>query len=222
MEISKNGEVFVLRGLKELEEHSKGEPKEPKQVQEKISKDEIERVQQAGLPGLSGSHLAKKNFLEFLFNTDLEELEELYGKKEEAVYDETDTIELESKPETTVADLTLDQALKLFTEASTFRCKACQKTFTTKGSLKRHHERYPVCVEWLSIDKKMDTSRLTKGIHLLVDDLLERAVSEEGRLECKFCKCIFTNKGNHHKHFNTSIVCNKMALIEFKKVVAEF
>ena len=63
---------------------------------------------------------------------------------------------------------------------------------------------------------------LTKGIHLIIDDLLEKAITDNNKLECKFCKYIFSTKGNLHKHFNTSALCNGMACSEFKIVVSNF
>jgi hypothetical protein len=33
-------------------------------------------------------------------------------------------------------------------------CLACNKKFTTQSSLKRHRERSPVCLQWMSINTK--------------------------------------------------------------------
>ena len=64
--------------------------------------------------------------------------------------------------------------------------------------------------------------QLQKGIHVIVDELLETAITDTNKLECKFCKYIFSTKGNLHKHFNTSVLCNNMAYDAFKKVVINF
>ena len=76
-------------------------------------------------------------------------------------------------------------------------------------------------VEETSEEKKSDILKLTKGIHLIVNDLLEKAITNN-KLECKFCKYTFSTTGNLHKHFNTSTLCNSMAYDEFKIIVNNF
>lgn len=98
-----------------------------------------------------------------------------------------------------------------------FRCDACMKTFVTDVSLKQHIDKSTACKSWLNHPQKDTIIKLSKGIHLVIDDLLNEAISDNGALECKFCKCKFSNKGNHHKHYNSSAVCNNMAYDEFKK-----
>ena len=100
-----------------------------------------------------------------------------------------------------------------------FRCDACTKTFVTDVSLKQHIDKSTACKSWLNHPQKDTIIKLSKGIHLVIDDLLNEAISDNGALECKFCKCKFSNKGNHHKHYNSSAVCNNMAYDEFKKLI---
>lgn len=100
-----------------------------------------------------------------------------------------------------------------------FKCDACMKTFVTDMSLKQHIDKSTACNSWLNHPQKDLIIKLSKGIHLVIDDLLNEAISDNGALECKFCKCKFSNKGNHHKHYNSSSVCNNMAYDEFKKLI---
>jgi hypothetical protein len=94
------------------------------------------------------------------------------------------------------------------------------KSFSNKSSLTRHFTRFKVCDDWCNNRNNTteipDVSKITKGIHLIVSELLEQAV---GELECKFCKTKFITKGNQHKHFNTATVCNRLAFDEFKKII---
>jgi hypothetical protein len=204
MEYANEGEVFVIRGLKDLEN---------KKPETNALKVEPIAPTPSNMPNCT---LAKKNFLEFLFNTDLEELERIYGKSEEVDSDEETLVEPTTEADET---MTLDRAIRMFAQENTFKCDACHKTFTTKATLKRHHGRSPVCLDWIALPERTDTMRLSKGLHLLIVDLLEKAVSDDGKLECKFCKCTFTNRGNLHKHFNTATVCNRMAYLKFKQLV---
>jgi len=102
-----------------------------------------------------------------------------------------------------------------------FRCDACMKTFVTEVSLKQHIDKSTACKSWINHPQKDTMVKLSKGIHLVIDDLLNEAISNNGTLECKFCKCKFSNKGNHHKHYNSSAVCNNMAYDEFKKLISK-
>ena len=154
------------------------------------------------LKGLQGRPLTKKKFFDFLADINIEDLT---GKKN-TIIEPSKIVESIVKPE---------RAEKKVEE---IKCAACNKTFTTDGSLKRHHERSPVCVNWISLPEKTDVVKLTRGLHMIVDDLLEKSMSVDGKLECKFCNSKFTNTGNHHKHFNTATVCNRLAYQEFKKL----
>jgi hypothetical protein len=156
------------------------------------------------LKGLQGKSLTKKKLFDFLADINLENL---YGKKENVV----------SSVETKQVEPVKKEEPKIEKPLEEHRCGACMKSFATKASMKRHQERFTVCKEWIERPQKTDITKLTKGIHLIIDELLEKSIGEGG-LECKFCKAKFTTKGNHHKHFNSSNVCNRMAYQEFKQL----
>jgi DNA-directed RNA polymerase subunit RPC12/RpoP len=156
------------------------------------------------LKGLQGKSMTKKKLFDFLADINLEDI---YGKKENIVYGETKSIEVENKDEPKKEEAPKE-----------YKCQACMKLFTTDSSLKRHHDRSPVCVDWISIPEKTDVVQLTKGLHLIIDELLEKSICNNGELECKYCKSKFINKGNHHKHFNSATVCNRLAYKEFKNL----
>ena len=100
-----------------------------------------------------------------------------------------------------------------------FRCDACMKICNTEVSLKQHQDKSIACKTWNNLPQKGMITTLSKGIHLVIDDILNDAISDNGSLECKFCKCKFSNKGNHHKHYNSSTLCNNLAYDEFKRLI---
>jgi len=101
--------------------------------------------------------------------------------------------------------------------APKLKCDACMKIFLKESYLKHHQNKHTVCKDWLQLSEKSNLIKLKKGIHLIINDLLNKTISDNDNLECKFCKCKFSNKGNHHKHYTYSTVCNSMAYDEFKK-----
>jgi hypothetical protein len=158
------------------------------------------------LKGLQGKSLTKKKLFDFLAGVNLEEI---YGKKENIITAGVKPVVQAKKEE-----------IKQEKPSEEFKCGACMKSFSTKASLRRHQDRFTVCKDWIELPQKTDISKLTKGIHLIVDELLDKSIGEN-ELECRFCKARFTSKGNHHKHFNYSTVCNRMAYQEFKKLFNE-
>jgi hypothetical protein len=152
------------------------------------------------LKELQGKSLTKKKLFEFLADINIKDL---YKASENAPCVEE------------VTEISKGRRVE------EFKCGACMKTFATKASLQRHQDRFTVCKEWIELPQKTDPTKLTKGIHLIINELLERSIGD-GELECKYCKTKFMNKGNHHKHFNTSTVCNRMAYQEFKRLFSEF
>lgn len=144
------------------------------------------------LKELQGKNLTKKKIFDFLSDINFEK-----------ILDKTH-IHIETKEEEKVVE--------------EFKCEACMKSFANKSSLKRHHDRFIVCKNWIELPEKTDT-QFSTGIHHIIDDILEKSITDTGEPECKFCKTKFISKGNHHKHFNTSTVCNRLAFIEFKKIM---
>lgn len=170
------------------------------------------------LKGLQGKSLTKKKIFDFLADINIEDL---YGKKENIIYGETKPVESVKVEEPKKLEPIKVDVPKKEEPVEEFKCGACMKTFATKQSLQRHQDRFIVCKEWIELPQKMDINKLTKGIHLIVDELLEKSIGDGG-LECKYCKAKFTTKGNHHKHFNSSTVCNRMAYQEFKRLFNNF
>ena len=99
-------------------------------------------------------------------------------------------------------------------------CKACNKTFSSKKSLKLHEHRNPVCTKWLSIENPSIIKREDINFIDCIEDLKKLVtiiVSNEELIQCKHCLHTFSNIGNLNKHYKKSVVCNYIALDEFIK-----
>jgi len=90
------------------------------------------------------------------------------------------------------------------------QCEGCMKNVKT---LELHYKKSPACLKW----NNSENVELQKGIHLIIDEILQDSISVDGKLECKFCNKTFVNNGNLHKHFNNSTICNRLAHQEFKQ-----
>ena len=100
-------------------------------------------------------------------------------------------------------------------------CGACKKTFATKGSLTRHQQTTVSCQKWLALPEEQKLPIIDKPIHMIVDDYLKQATTGNNPFQCRFCSITFTNRGNHHKHYQSATTCNRMAYIEYKRLVAQ-
>ena len=115
---------------------------------------------------------------------------------------------------------------EIMTKSSTrsgtiFTCEACLRVFPSASNLLTHHKITPMCAYWFTLPNKEEYEHVPASIHVFIDDILAETVAVEGSPnECRFCHGTFSNRGNLHKHFHTSIVCNRMAYARFKKVVA--
>lgn len=105
-------------------------------------------------------------------------------------------------------------------------CKACGKKFVNKYSLARHHERMPLCLQWieskLSTESTIQEQPIEESICNLPTRLRERVetiISLPGTTTptCKYCSHTFTRMSSLHDHYSSSLMCNKYALEELEK-----
>ena len=175
------------------------------------------------LKSLQGKSMTKKSLFDFLSEINLEELSK-EKPKNTIVYDDIviHPIKEEIVEEKRKGRKPKDKQLKETTPLPEFKCEECMKICSTQITLDNHYKNVSVCKKWIDLPKKPNMVKLTKGIHLIIDDLLEKAITDDNKLECKFCNYTFSTKGNLHKHFNTSTLCNIMACDEFKNIVHIF
>lgn len=102
----------------------------------------------------------------------------------------------------------------------TLRCEACCKSFSTKSSYVRHQQTSEICKTWCALPEELQHPAVEIPIHEMVSEVLERAITGDKPLTCKFCSTTFYNRGNHHKHYQSAKTCNRMAYAEFKRIIA--
>jgi hypothetical protein len=142
---------------------------------------------------------------------------------EDDIIDSEKNIIIEPSTKSEITDEDRNKLTELFNElCKKIECKACMKVFTTRTALQIHYDKNQECVKWNDLKiEQTDFISPPRGIHMWLYDILEQAVaaSPEKSLQCKFCNTTFINKGNHHKHFNTSTVCNRLAFYELKNII---
>ena len=93
-----------------------------------------------------------------------------------------------------------------------WECKGCAKFFSTKASLKRHHDRKLSCKQ--ICENKIVAAQVESKDYIIdwVDKLLQKSVSGENEKPyCKHCDVEFANKSNLHKHLSKSPACDTLA-----------
>lgn len=100
-----------------------------------------------------------------------------------------------------------------------FQCKICLKSFPLESRYVGHFDKSDVCKKMVLSANQEKFPILNRPIHMLVHDWLEKVITGEKNLQCRYCNVTFINKGNHHKHFYTAFACNLAAYHEFKKLV---
>jgi len=175
------------------------------------------------LKSLQGKSMTKKSLFDFLSEINLEELSK-EKPKNTIIYEDIviHPIKEELVQEKPKGKKRKGRKLKEKKPVPELKCEACMKVFSTQITLDNHHKNVFVCKKWIELPKKPNMINMNKGIHLIIDDLLENTITNDNKLQCKFCNYTFSTKGNLHKHFNTSTLCNIMACDEFKNVVSNF
>jgi len=102
-----------------------------------------------------------------------------------------------------------------------YECEACHAVFSVKRKFLAHKDRHHECRTWLALPSESKYESVTTAIHAFLDECLKKALTGKQPLQCKFCGLTFVSRSNHHKHYHSSLPCNRMAYLEFKKLICE-
>lgn len=84
-------------------------------------------------------------------------------------------------------------------------CDACNKHYSSKYNLAKHHKRQPLCLQWME---------LNPGIKDYIDDKFQLPLDDVVDLEtkCFICNTVFANIGNLNRHLDHSTICSKWSM----------
>lgn len=101
-------------------------------------------------------------------------------------------------------------------EMIVWKCEACTKKFASKQSLERHHSRFPICKNW----KESEGLVVSEPVNQWASNVIADAISGDDPRTCRFCKTQFSSIGNFHKHFASTVACNRLAYKAVKEAFA--
>ena len=101
-------------------------------------------------------------------------------------------------------------------------CQACLAPFATRESLSDHVEQSPLCQRWLAFTPHDQCRTLQGSLPLLIQGCLEKAIVGQDTYQCRTCSSRFPTKEDLYQHLSlpTSILCNRYACYELKKIIA--
>lgn len=103
-------------------------------------------------------------------------------------------------------------------------CKCCLESFPKNTDYLLHLNTSDICMKVLVQPLYCQPRHeLTKPLHMIMYEWLSSSLTDgKDHLTCRHCHLTFKSIGNMNKHLYTSITCNRMAYIEFKKIVSDY
>lgn len=99
-------------------------------------------------------------------------------------------------------------------------CEACHAPFANREALANHVEQSPLCQRWLAFTPHDQCRTLQGSLPLFIQGCLERAIVGQDTYQCRTCLSRFPTKEALYQHLPTSILCNRYACYELKKIIA--
>lgn len=104
-------------------------------------------------------------------------------------------------------------------EKEGMHCKSCLLSVPSEGALIVHYDRSPLCRKWAFLPDEMQEPVPVKTIYQLAMDYVQQSITGDKELVCKFCHLSFATLEQHHAHYQTTVICNRMAHLEFKRII---
>jgi hypothetical protein len=101
----------------------------------------------------------------------------------------------------------------------TYQCEACLKSFAAKDTYDSHTNQSIACQQWKSLSKEEKQIPVEKPIYEFVHEWLQDAMGSSDPFQCRHCNMTFVSRGNHHKHLQVAVACNRLAYLTFMRTI---
>jgi len=102
----------------------------------------------------------------------------------------------------------------------TYQCEACLKSFAAKDTYTTHVSQSVACQQWKALTKEEKQHPIDRPINELVHELLQQAIGTSDPFQCRYCNMTFVSRGNHNKHLQVAVACNRLAYLTFMRTIA--
>ena len=101
----------------------------------------------------------------------------------------------------------------------TYQCESCLKSFAAKDTYVTHVSQSIACQQWKALSKEEKQHPMDRPINELVHELLQQAIGTSDPFQCRYCNMTFVSRGNHNKHLQVAVACNRLAYRTFMRTI---
>ena len=102
----------------------------------------------------------------------------------------------------------------------TYQCEACLKSFAARDTYDSHVTQSIACQQWKALSNEEKQHPIDRPINEFVHELLQQAIGTSDPFQCRYCNMTFVSRGNHHKHLQVAVACNRLAHLTFMRTIA--
>ena len=101
----------------------------------------------------------------------------------------------------------------------TYQCEACLKSFAARDTYDSHVTQSIACRQWKALSKEEKQHPIDRPINEMINELLQQAIGTSDPFQCRYCNMTFVSRGNHHKHLQVAVACNRLAYLTFMRTI---
>jgi hypothetical protein len=101
----------------------------------------------------------------------------------------------------------------------TYQCEACLKSFAARDTYDSHVTQSIACRQWKALSNEEKQHPIDRPINELINELLQQAIGTSDPFQCRYCNMTFVSRGNHHKHLQVAVACNRLAYLTFMRTI---
>jgi hypothetical protein len=102
-----------------------------------------------------------------------------------------------------------------------YQCEACLKSFAAKDTYDSHVTQSIACQQWKALSKEEKQHPIDRPINELIHELLQQAIGTSEPFQCRYCNMTFVSRGNHNKHLQVAVACNRLASLTFMRSIKD-